>query len=281
MHKEKLQTIPVKKDLSNFHKEDKSVTSGSNHIKLLDLKNGELQTITTKNGILSNSTYAVYKDLKTGYYWVATLGGLTIFDKEKGIIKNITEKEGLPSQLVYGILTNKNDVWISTTKGIAIINKTNFSVKPFYPKGGWQVSEFSEGAYYQDAKGDLYFGGINGLNYFNPDNIQFNNTEVKLKLWVDYNENYTKNIVKTHNQNHIDIDLIPIRFPIKVEKNIYYKLEGKDKKWILLNLNNKISYSNLIPGKYTFLVKEGKNSNQKLLFNLEIKNLFTKPFCFL
>lgn len=280
VHKEKLQTIPVKKGLSNFHKEDKSVTSGSNHIKLLDLKNGELQTITTKNGILSNSTYAVYKDLKTGYYWVATLGGLTIFDKEKGIIKNITEKEGLPSQLVYGILTNKNDVWISTTKGIAIINKTNFSVKPFYPKGGWQVSEFSEGAYYQDAKGDLYFGGINGLNYFNPDNIQFNNTEVKLKLWVDYNENYTKNIVKTHNQNHIDIDLIPIRFPIKVEKNIYYKLEGKDKEWILLNLNNKISYSNLVPGKYTFLVKEGKNSNQKLLFNLEIKKPFYQTFLF-
>ncbi|APZ47444.1 AraC family transcriptional regulator [Polaribacter reichenbachii] len=270
----KLNKITVQKDLSNYHKEDKNVTTNSKNIKLIDIKNGELQTINTNKGLLSNSIYAVYKDKTTGYYWLATLGGLSIYDKEKGIIKNITEKEGLPSQLVYGILTNNKEVWISTTKGIAVINKNTFLVKAFYPKGGWQVSEFSEGAYYKDAKGDLYFGGINGLNYFNPNNIQFNNAKAKLKLLVDYNENFNTNIVKSHNHNHIDIDLVPIRFPIKVEKNIYYKLEGKDHDWILLNVNNEISYSNLIPGNYNFLVKEGKNSKTKLLFSLQIQ----KPF---
>ncbi|MCG1036523.1 two-component regulator propeller domain-containing protein [Polaribacter sargassicola] len=278
--KGKLQTIEVQKELSNYHKEEKIVNSNNKKVKLIDLKNGELQTINTQKGILSNSTYAVYKDKHTGYYWVATLGGLSVFDKEKGIIKNITEKEGLPSQLVYGILTNNKEVWVSTTKGIAVINKNNFAVKAFYPKGGWQVSEFSEGAYYQDAKGDLYFGGINGLNYFNPNNIQFNNTKAKLKLLVDYNENFDSNIVKQHNQNHIDIDLVPICFPLKIEKKIYYKLEGHDNNWILLNVNNEISYSNLTSGKYTFLAKEGKNGKTELLFSLQVKKPFYQTILF-
>ncbi|WP_405567212.1 two-component regulator propeller domain-containing protein [Polaribacter sp. Asnod6-C07] len=278
--KGKLKTIEVQKELSNYHKEDKNVQTNSKNVKLIDIKNGELQTINTNKGLLSNSIYAVYKDKNTGYYWVATLGGLSIFDKEKGIIKNITEKEGLPSQLVYGILTNNKEVWISTTKGIAVINKNNFLVKAFYPKGGWQVSEFSEGAYYQDAKGDLYFGGINGLNYFNPNNIQFNTAKAKLKLLVDYNENFTSTIVKSHNHNHIDIDLVPIRFPIKVEKNIYYKLENHDSQWVLLNVNNEISYSNLIPGDYEFLVKEGKNTPAKRLFSLKIQKPFYQTVLF-
>ncbi|WP_405606261.1 two-component regulator propeller domain-containing protein [Polaribacter sp. Asnod1-A03] len=278
--KGKLKKIEVQKGLSNYHKEEIKTNSNGKKIKLTDLKNGELQTINTDKGLLSNSIYAVYKDKNTGYYWIATMGGLSIFDKEKGIVKNITEREGLPSQLVYGILNNEKEIWLSTTKGIAVINKNNFLVKAFYPKGGWQVSEFSEGAYYQDVKGDLYFGGINGLNYFNPNNIQFNNSKAKLKLLVDYNENYTSNIVKNYNNNHIDIDLVPIRFPIKVEKNIYYKLEGHDSSWILLNVNNEISYSNLIPGEYKFLVKEGKNSKNAVLFTLHIKKPFYQTILF-
>jgi ligand-binding sensor domain-containing protein/AraC-like DNA-binding protein/signal transduction histidine kinase len=281
VHKGKLKTIETQKILSNYHKEQKNTLNSSNKkVQLIDLKNGELQTINTHKGLLSNSVYSVYKDKKTGYYWIATLGGLSVFDKEKGIIKNITEKEGLPSQLVYGILDNKDEVWISSTKGIAVIDKKGFKVRTFYPKGGWQVSEFSEGAYYQDAKGDLFFGGINGLNYFNPSNIQFNNAKSKIKLLVDYNENYETNIVKKHNNNHIDIDLIPIRFPLKVEKNIFYKLAGKDSDWVQLNINNEISYSNLIPGKYQFLIKEGKNNKNRLLFSLEIKKPFYQTILF-
>lgn len=278
--KGQLQALKVQKVLSNYHNQDKISSTTDKKIKLIDLKNGELQSVNTNKGLLSNSIYSVYKDKQTGYYWIATLGGLSIYDKEKGIIKNITEKEGLPSQLVYGILNNNKEVWVSTTKGIAVINKNTFLVKAFYPKGGWQVSEFSEGAYYQDAKGDLYFGGINGLNYFNPNNIQFNTAKAKLKLWVDYNENFATNIVKSHNHNHIDIDLVPIRFPIKVDKNIYYQLEGHDNHWILLNVNNEISYSNLIPGYYKFLVKEGKNSKIKHLFTLQIQKPFYKTFLF-
>ena len=161
-----------------------------------------------------------------------------------------------------------------------MIDKKSFEVKTFHPKGGWQVSEFSEGAYYQDAKGDLFFGGINGLNYFNPSNIQFNNTKSKIKLLVDDSENFSPNIIKSHNENQISIDLIPIRFPKKTEKNIYYKLEGLDSNWTLLDINNNIKYQNLTSRSYNFLLKEGKENEEELLFSLQIKKAFYKTNLF-
>tara|TARA_R110002050_G_scaffold92269_1_gene193122 strand:+ start:13595 stop:17452 length:3858 start_codon:yes stop_codon:yes gene_type:complete len=287
LNKGELQTIQIQNVLSQYHKEekllDKKVVSKSanKQVRLLDLKNGELQTINTSEGLLSNSIYSVYKDPQTGYYWIASLGGLSIYDKEKGIVKNITEKDGLPSQLVYGILANENKVWVSTTRGIAVIDKNSFQVKTFYPKGGWQVSEFSEGAYYQDSKGVLFFGGINGLNYFNPNNIQFDNLKAKIKLIVDGDENYTSTIKKSHTHNQLHINLVPIRFPKKEENNIYYKLEGKDKNWLLLDATNKIDYTNLASGNYTFLVKDGESNNtESTLFSIHIEKTFYETIFF-
>ncbi|WP_343329342.1 two-component regulator propeller domain-containing protein [Polaribacter staleyi] len=271
--KGKIKTLEVQKITSKH-------TIINSDTKQINLKNNVLHSINTNTGLLNNSTYAVYKDTKTNYYWIATLGGLSIYHKKKGIIKNITEKEGLPSQLVYGILANKDDVWVSTTKGIAVISKKGFQVKSFYPKGGWQVSEFSEGAYYQNAKGDLYFGGINGLNYFNPNNIQFNKPKAKIKLLIDDNENYTSYIVKKHNKNHIDIRLIPIRFPKKEAKNIFYKLEGRDTNWLLLDIHDKISYQNLTSGNYKFLIKQGIENKETLLFSLKIEKAFYSTILF-
>ncbi len=287
LDKGELKTIKIEKALSQYHVENKSFDnetidniSNSNQVKLQDLKNGELQTINTKEGLLNNSIYSVYKDEQTNYYWIASLGGLSIYDKQKGVIKNITEKSGLPSQLVYGILAKKNEIWISTTKGIAVINKNNFQVKTLYPKGGWQVSEFSEGAYYQDPKGLLFFGGINGLNYFNPDNIQFNHTKAKIKLIVDGNETYESTIKKSFSENQIDIELIPIKFPKRDSKSIYYKLEGKDKNWLLLN-NGKINYTNLDSGNYRFLVKQEPDTNiESMLISFHIEKPFYKTISF-
>ena len=126
----------------------------------------------------------------------------------------------------------------------------------------------------------MFFGGINGLNYFNPSNIQFNNTKAKIKLLVDDNENFSPNIIKSHNENQISIDLIPIRFPKKTEKNIYYKLEGLDSNWTLLDIDNKIKYQNLTSGSYNFLLKEGKENEEELLFSLQIKKAFYKTNLF-
>ncbi|MFB9081056.1 hypothetical protein ACFFWB_27240 [Flavobacterium procerum] len=108
------------------------------------------------------------------------MGGVTVFNEKTGVVKNITESEGLPSHMVYGLIDNGDKVWISTTKGIASIDKKKYTVTSYHPNHGWQGTEFSEGAYYQDFKGNLFFGGVEGLNYFNPRTICSSNSKAKL-----------------------------------------------------------------------------------------------------
>lgn len=282
------ETFKGQKLLSKYHirnvkslGDELIIGTENSGVKLLDLNKGELHTISISDGLLSNSVYSIYKEEQTNHYWIATLGGISIYDKNKGIIKNITEKDGLPSQMVYGLLSNENKVWVSTTKGIAVVDKGNLQVKPFCSNGLWQVSEFSEGSYFKDAKSVLFFGGVNGLIYFNPNTVQLDTSRAKIKLVVDGNENYENSIEKSFRDNELDIEMVPIKFPVKNRSNVYYKLEGKDKVWNLLDASNKIKYTNLASGNYSLLVKQGRNSSpEPVLFSIHIKKVFYETILF-
>ncbi|MEN2401798.1 two-component regulator propeller domain-containing protein [Flavobacterium sp. MC2016-06] len=253
----------------------------NNGVLVFNLTTNTLNKITTKEGILGNSIYSVFVDNESDNYWIASLGGVTVYNRKRGVIKNITESEGLPSHMVYGLIDNGDKVWISTTKGIASIDKKAYTVTSYNPKYGWQAPEFSEGAYFQDSKGILFFGGINGLNYFNPSTIQSYDSKTKVKLKVDGYENYLAAIEKSFSENELEIEITPIIFPNNKKTEIYYKLEGKDEDWVLLGANKKVEYTGLSSGDYKFLVKEGKNGTAKPeVFTLHIIEAFYETIWF-
>ncbi len=249
------------------------VSTENNGVILLDLEKGNINRITKNHGLLSNSIYNVYKDISTKYYWIASLGGLSIYDKDVGIIKNFNEEDGLPSNLIYSIITNNNQVWVSSPKGIGIINKNSFKINSIASKDDWLSLEFSEGAYYQDTKGLLYYGGTNGLSYFKPSDIHFQQQLPKIKIVIDGNENYSKTLQKKYNNNNLKIKLTPILFPKSKHKNILYKLEGIDKNWKEFD-SKKINYTNLASGNYTFSLKKSAISKPIKISTITI----LKPF---
>lgn len=266
----------IKKD-----KENLILATEKKGIVLFNLKTNAIKEISTQDGILGNSVYSVLVDNSTGNYWIASLGGISVFNNKKGLIKNITEADGLPSHMVYGLIENRDKIWISTTKGISSIDKKTFAITSYNPSHGWQAPEFSEGAYYKDSKGILFFGGVNGLNYFNPNSFNPCTSKAKIKLIVDGNENYLPTIEKSFTDNELAIQITPIAFPQENKSEIYYKLEGRDKHWILLHDTNKVEYANLSSGTYNFLVKQGKNGiSSPALFSLHITKAFYETILF-
>ncbi len=251
------------------------IATETNGVIILNLSTGKQTAITTNHGLLGNSIYSIYKDQESGYYWIASLGGISIYDKNQGIIKNITEKEGLPSHLVFGIIDNNDKIWISTSKGIGTIDKKDFSVFSINPKAGWQAIEFSEGAYYQDSKGMLFFGGINGLNYFKPSSISFKKNNPRLKIIIDGNEKYLDFIEKRYSNNKLQVKIKPIIFPNPKQTQVFYKLNNLDKEWKLLDPSQHITYENLPAGNYEFWIKNGiDNPETSMVLSLKI----LKPF---
>jgi len=266
----------VKKDNQNL-----ILSTENSGVIVFNLQTNTLKRISTKDGILGNSIYSVFVDNESDNYWIASLGGVTVFNKKNGVVKNITELEGLPSHMVYGLIDTGDKVWISTTKGIASIDKKRYSVTSYNPDYGWQAPEFSEGAYYQDSKGNLFFGGVEGLNYFNPATIHNISPKAKIKLKIDGVENAQASIEKSFSNNKLEIEVIPILFPRNNKAAIYYKLEGRDEKWILLPTNNKIEYSNLSSGEYNFFIKQGKDGKpEPVFFSLQIGKAFYESILF-
>ncbi|HEU5291013.1 MAG TPA: two-component regulator propeller domain-containing protein, partial [Cyclobacteriaceae bacterium] len=208
--------------------------------------------------------------------WVGTFNsGLWTMDLtslEKPVIVNKTDKEGLPNNTIYATIPDdSNNLWISSNQGISKyeIDKNRFI--NFTTADGLQHEEFNRLAYFKCTSGEIVFGGINGLNIFNPKliNIQEENYEPKL-LGVsvfreDSNEStftglhQQESLTLEHDQNDVDFHFfIPnYRFPRRFET--YYKLTGYDPDWIKAETNS-VHYSNLKSGDYPFEIKSVSQS---------------------
>ncbi len=256
-----------------------AIATEENGVCFFDRNKGIIKRLTVKDGLLGNSVYSIYYDRKTNYYWISTLGGVSIYDLDKGIIKNITESDGLPSHMVYSLLPNNDNVWISTTKGVASINRFNYEVSQLSPDKGWQNVEFSEGAAFQDPKGILYFGGISGLSYFQP-NLHKNREELpKLKTVVNDDENFDSRLKLKYYDSELKISIVPVSFSSNIPP-IFYKMEGLDKTWHSLK-NFEFFYKDIPSGNYRFLTKIGYNENSiNSVFQLQIDKPFYRTVLF-
>ena len=270
---DKLADLNIRKVFVHENEVILSIEEGG--VIILNTVTANTSGIDKEDGILGDNIYSAFKDGKTGYYWIASLGGISVFDIKKGLIKNITENNGLPSHLVYSLVLNNDKVWVSTSKGLAAINRNNYSVSSLNSDEGWQAAEFSEGAYYQDLNGFLYFGGINGVNYFSPSSIDFVKVLPKLIVSVDGKRNFLGEITKDYSDNGFKLEVTPISYTKNPDNKILYKLSGFDSKWNVFK-KNPIYYANLPYGHYNLAIKNSLDSNDisAKSFNIIIK----KPF---
>ena len=193
-------------------------------------------------------------------------GGLNIFDRKAGRFTSITSQDGLPNDVVYGILRGaKNDFWLSTNDGIIKWNMDSNTFTTFNLSHYLQSLEYNEGAYCKGRDNTLYFGGQKGFNYFKPDVI-LNKIATPQIAFTDFKKanksvvfrrdvNYLKEILVSHNENLISIEFAALNF-VSHDDNLYaYQLEGFDDGWIDAENRQEAYYTNLSPGTYTFKVR--------------------------
>lgn len=212
------------------------------------------------------------------YLWVgANGGGLNRFEYATGKFIHFTTRDGLPNDVVYGILSdNDGYLWMSTNRGISRFDPDTRSFRNFEAKDGLQSNEFNRNAFCKTRDGMLFFGGVNGFNYFNPREIGDNAhppnmviTDFKIGNKSIHHHSsgllkkpiyLTDKIAILYKDNMISFEFAAMDFA-QPEKNRYqYKLEGFDKDWIQSGFRNSATYTNLDPGGYTFWVK-GSNSD--------------------
>jgi len=213
------------------------------------------------------------------YLWVGTGGsGLNRMDMATGQCQFYSTKNGLPNNVVYSILTDDDkNLWMSTNNGLSCFNPQAQTFRNFDYKDGLQSNEFNRGASLRAKDGCLFFGGVNGFNYFyprdvlkntiappveitalkirnQPISVQSQNTPLNAAVYL------TKKLTLPYTENIVSFEFASMDFT-DPEKNQYqYKLDGFDKDWVHSGNVNSATYTNLDPGTYTFTVR-GSNSN--------------------
>ncbi len=127
------------------------------------------------NGLNNNTVLSLYED-PAGILWIGTYGGgLNRFDRKAGTWRHYTETDGLPNNVIYGILADhQGRLWLPTNKGLARFTPATGEVRLYDATDGLQGNEFNQGAAFRGRDGTFYLGGINGFNAFFPDSIRDN-----------------------------------------------------------------------------------------------------------
>ncbi|MFN3917157.1 MAG: two-component regulator propeller domain-containing protein [Flavobacteriales bacterium] len=258
-----------------------------NTLKVKNYKNG-----IKNNNTLNNNTVRCLHIEYPNKIWIGTDGGgLNLLNTDTEEFTHYTEKDGLPNNVIYGILSDVDGyLWMSTNKGICRFKKdgAQILIKNYDISDGLQSNEFNTGAYFKNAKGELFFGGINGFNKFLPEDVQ-ENTFVPPVILTDFKvfeKQYTldtliefkRELILHYTENFFSFGFAALSFSMP-EKNRYaYKMEGFDKDWVEVQNRNYASYTNLDPGTYVFRVKASNNDGYWNNDGVTIRVVILPPF---
>ena len=209
-----------------------------------------------------------------GIIWFGTSdAGLGRFDMATRDFTFLGLEDGLVNDNVYGILEDDDGVlWLSTNRGIARYDPRVGAFASYGVEDGAQSEEFNSGAFYRSPRtGEMFFGGVGGLNAFYPADVSSNTSPPRvaitgLRLFNEPVEAGPTSPLKTevvvadkleleHWQKMLTFEFVGLHY-VDPDRNQYsYQLEGFDDDWVSIGTTNSATFTNLDPGEYTFRVK--------------------------
>lgn len=176
----------------------------------------------------------------------------------------------LENDMIKSVVSDHTDrAWVSTNKGIACLNPDG-TVYNFDLMDGLPGYVFNQNSVFKNRSGTLFFGSTEGLCWFHPDSINYNLTLPPLAFTgIDVIRRGEKTESFWPQRNSIEIKYRPFT-SVEVEfsaleftqpsKNKYKVfLQGYDKDWRPVTNENKVSFSNLLPGEYVLKVIASNN----------------------
>lgn len=196
--------------------------------------------------------------------WIGSIGGgfseMQLFPDGKYRSFNYQEENGLHIKDVECIeKDNQGNVWLGGNELVKYSQKTK-SFKSYLVGG----NSYKVGSSFKDKNGILYFGGIDGLTWFNPDDIEENKTPAipeisalrvnNTDFQIAPNEKgiaYSDKIRLKYNQNNFNFDFFISNNASPEGYEFKYRLKGYETEFnTIAHSFPFVSYANLKPGKY-------------------------------
>ncbi|WP_375559292.1 two-component regulator propeller domain-containing protein [Bernardetia sp. OM2101] len=225
-----------------------------------------------KSRVSSLCVKNIYQDTK-GLFWIATTKGIYSFNEKTKSIKKFDEGNGLPNNVVYTTLEDENyNLWLSTNKGISKFDISNETFTNFDVNDGLQDDEYNTHSFHKSSDGELFFGGIKGVDAFFPDDLAKNRNknipnlfftglkqrgeDIKINIPIEKIKEIT---LPSDSAQMLTFEFAALNF-YQSKKNQYaYKIKEIDTSWVQLGNKNEIMLTNLATGNYTLCIKGSNN----------------------
>jgi ligand-binding sensor domain-containing protein/signal transduction histidine kinase len=227
---------------------------------------------------ISVGVNTIYEDRKNRF-WIGTRLGFILLDRKTEVYSKFTTKDGLPNDFICGILEDEEgNLWLSTNNGISKLTvkekggKLALSFRNYDQTDGLPNNQFNKWSYFKTSRNEFIFGGLSGLTIFYPDSFKDNKTlpSTVITGFSIFNSpvpfgvpgsplkeqiSETKEITLSYKQSVISFDYAALNFSNPEKTRYAYKMDGFEKEWNLVGNQRKATFTNLNPGKYTFMVK--------------------------
>ena len=247
----------------------------------------------------------IYEDSR-GLLWIATSEGLNIYDRRNDEIIVPVINSALENQIIHGIVEDNNkNMWITTTSTISnIIVSTDprtgvyqYTAHQYGVQDGLQGQQFNFRSITKTHRGEIIAGGIQGLSFFSPEGLMYNNDtpkieftelqlfneEVKIDSLYGGNHILTQAINRTemirlkHGQNVFSVSFSAMNYILPEKTRYMYMLEGFDMDWLTTDVN-KLTYTSLPSGEYILKVKATNSDGFSNHETSELKIIIEPPF---
>ncbi len=260
------------------HSQNVWIGSRGDGLMRLNLSTGELKKysgINLKEGTISRRILSIYEDSK-GRIWIGSrTGGLYRYLPETDSFKQYTVEHGLPSNVICGLVEDKNnELIISTNNGLALyIPNEPIPFQSFGIEDGIDFTDFSFNAVSKGLNGEVYFGNTNGLYRVDPipkikrGKIDFFWNSINV-LGGDSATTYRitdrEKIVLQARENSFQVNFSFTDLSNPGKNRFAYRLHGhNDDEWIYHNNNvQSIQLHSIPPGNYVLELKMANSYGQ-------------------
>ena len=216
------------------------------------------------NQLASNNVRVVFEDSQSRIWIGMVGGGLALYNEEQKNFKSFSEKDGLSSNIITGILEDgAGRIWAATHNGISILDPATREVYVLTPDDGIGGREFNSG-HFKDVDGTMLFGGVHGVaaipasfTNLKSDSPQVYITNVDIfQTSIDPKRPFFNNqhLNFNYNDKFLGFKFVALDYDAPDKVTFSYKLEGFDEEWIHAGTRDYVSYSNLKPGDYKLKV---------------------------
>jgi signal transduction histidine kinase/ligand-binding sensor domain-containing protein len=230
--------------------------------------------------------------------------GFAVYNPDKKTLRLITTHDGLASDFIYFIASDTDDViWVGTEKGISrmVLDKELNIVENihFDHENGLSGVETNQNAF--SLQDDMkLFGLIDGVYRFNeaeskkshPFDVHL--TDVEVFYGEESSREYADSVTGSfripyhpsfpHNKNHITFAFNRVDKLNPKSVKFRYRLNPYDKGWSKPSTMRQVTYSNLPPGNYEFVVMatnhQGNWSEKELRYPFVIRAAFYQTATF-